>query len=98
MAPLAELAKKGAIRPLLALARRKDPVSASEFAAASRLLHESAKRLREELVAAGLVEVRVMRHQGPIELLEIGLTPAGREVARLLLEADAAIRRAGDAG
>lgn len=90
---LAELSRKGAIRPLLALARETGPITASQFAAASGLLHEAAKRLREELVAAGLVEVRVLRRQGVIEVLEVELTPAGRQVADLLLKAEETMRR-----
>lgn len=94
MASFAELSRKGAIRPLLALAREDGPITATQFAMASGLLHEAAKRLREELVAAGLVEVRVLRRQGVIEVLEVALTPVGRDVARLLLKADETLRRA----
>lgn len=98
MASLADLARKGAIRPLVALARENAPVTASEFAAASGLLHEAAKRLRQELAAAGLVEVRVLRRQGLIEVLEVELTPVGKEVSRLLLKADETLQRGRPAG
>jgi hypothetical protein len=94
VASLADLARKGAIRPLVALARENAPVTASDFAAASGLLHESAKRLRQELASAGLVEVRMLRRQGPIEVLEVELTPGGKEVAHLLLKAEEALQRA----
>jgi hypothetical protein len=94
VASLADLGRKGAIRPLVALARETGPVTATEFAAASGLLHEAAKRLRQELAAAGLVEVRVLRRQGLIEVLEVELTPTGKEVACLLLKAEEALQRA----
>lgn len=64
----------------------REPVNMTEFTDASELFPNYAKRLREELETMGLIDVTVVRRQGPAEILEIRLTPVGREVAKRLVE------------
>lgn len=96
MASLDELARKGRSFSVLCALGRAEPVNMSQFTKSSHLVPDRAKVLREELKAAGLIDVTVVRVQGPAEILEIRLTPLGREVARRLVEVDDILK--GDAG
>ena len=88
VASLDELARKGRSFSVLCALGRAEPVNMSQFTKSSHLVPDRAKVLREELKAHGLIDVTVVRVQGPAEILEIRLTPLGREVARRLVEVD----------
>lgn len=88
VASLDELARKGRSFSVLCALGRTDPVNMSQFTKASHLVPDRAKVLREELKAHGLIDVTVVRVQGPAEILDIRLTPLGREVAKRLVEVD----------
>lgn len=92
VASVDELARKGRSFSVLCALGRADPVNMSQFTKASHLVPDRAKVLREELEEHGLIEVRVVRVQGPAEILEIRLTPTGREVAKRLVEVDDILR------
>jgi DNA-binding HxlR family transcriptional regulator len=88
VASLDELARKGRSFSVLCALGRADPVNMSQFTKASHLVPDRAKVLREDLKAHGLIDVSVVRVQGPAEILDIRLTPLGREVAKRLVEVD----------
>lgn len=88
VASLDELARKGRSFSVLCALGRHEPVNMSQFTKASHLVPDRAKVLRQELAGYGLIDVTVIRVQGPAEILEIRLTPLGREVARRLVEVD----------
>lgn len=88
VASLDELARKGRSFSVLCALGREEPVNMSQFTKASHLVPDRAKVLREELKAHGLIDVSVVRVQGPAEILEIRLTALGREVAKRLVEVD----------
>ena len=96
VASLDELARKGRSFSVLCALGRADPVNMSQFTKASHLVPDRAKVLREELKAHGLIDVTVVRVQGPAEILEIRLTSLGREVARRLVEIDDVLKAASD--
>lgn len=88
VASLDELARKGRTFSVLCALGRTEPMNMSQFTKASHLVPDRAKILREDLVAHGLISSRVVRVQGPAEILEIRLTPVGRKVAERLVQID----------
>lgn len=88
VASIDELARKGRTFSVLCALGRAEPMNMSQFTKASHLVPDRAKILREDLVAHGLISSRVIRVQGPAEILEIRLTPIGRKVAERLVEID----------
>ena len=88
VASLDELARKGRAFSVLCALGRSEPVNMSQFTKASHLVPDRAKVLREELKAKGLIDVSVVRVQGPAEILEIRLTALGRDVAKHLVAVD----------
>lgn len=95
VASLDELARKGrSFSVICAMGRYGFPVNMSHFTKASQLVPDRAKVLREELLAHGLIDVRVVRVQGPAEILEIRLTPLGQQVAARLVEIDDLLQKA----
>lgn len=95
VASLDDLARKGrSFSVLCALGRYPSPVNMSQFTKASQLVPDRAKVLREELLSYGLIDVRVVRVQGPAEILDIRLTPLGQQVAARLVEIDEILQKA----
>lgn len=54
-----------------------------QFTEASGYLHENAKILRADLEKWRLIDVQEVTVRGSVGYMEIRLTPAGREIARL---------------
>lgn len=93
---LDQLARKGRSFSVLCALGRGEPFNMSQFTKASQLVPDRAKILREELKGHGLIAVTVVRVQGPAEILDIRLTPLGRDVARRLVEIDDTLKAASD--
>lgn len=98
VASIDELARKGRNFSVLCALGRSEPMNMSQFTKASHLVPDRAKVLREELEEHGLIAVKVVRSQGPADILEIKLTPMGRDVARLIVAADDVLRAGDGAG
>ncbi|HEX2021570.1 MAG TPA: hypothetical protein VHH36_02595 [Candidatus Thermoplasmatota archaeon] len=79
---------------VLAALGREEPINMARFTRASLLVPERAKALREALEGLGLLDVQVARTQGTAEILEIRLTPLGRQVAQRAVEMDDVLRAA----
>lgn len=92
------LAKKGRFFSVLLHLARNEPINMSQFTRASHLVPDRAKVLRQELESYGLIDVKVVRVQGPAEILEIQLTPLGREVASHLIAIDDVLARPDERG
>lgn len=70
------------------------PMTQTEFTRASEHVPENAAKLREELVALGLISYRISRYHGNQKHLEITLTPQGRRVVELWLEIEKTVAEA----
>lgn len=91
---LDQLARKGRSFSVLCALGRGEPFNMSQFTKACHLVPDRAKVLRKELVSHGLIVANVVRVQGPAEILEIRLTPVGREVAKHLIAVDEVLKAA----
>ena len=66
----------------------------AQFTEASRLHASTAYKLRVFLEEEGLIEVEHLGQQGAVENLNVRLSQAGRDVARHLAQAEAALAAA----
>lgn len=94
MPTLADLAPRGRLFRALLTLHRRGPLTATEFQAACDVTSATARELRDLGVESGLLAVRTLFTRGPVDVLEVTLTPLGREVAGHLVAADDAMRRA----
>lgn len=85
-----------ALSALVRMAQRGEPVNFRQFAVATQVSPRSAMKTRDLLKEAGLIEIEVVRKQGPTEVLAIRLTPLGERVAAFFLAGNDEMERAED--
>lgn len=76
---------RGMCLVLWALAR-EEPLNMSGLKRETGLAQDVAKEIRDQLAERGLLEICAVTPRGPVEVLEIRLTPLGREAARHVAE------------
>lgn len=93
---LGDISRRGALPALAELARNHPkPLGAMAFARASGVDAGTAGRVRDEMIASGLIEAKIAREQGAVTEYEIRLTPLGLEIGRHLVAIDGVLARAG---
>lgn len=89
MPGLRDVSRKGALPALAALYRQHPKaMGAMDFVRASGVDAGTAARARDELAAAGVVDVRLVREVGAVKEFEIRLTPLGLALGPHVLAMD----------